>query len=118
MVLEATQTVPLELWEDGTIRVGGSRLLIDLIISAHDRGECPEEIFETYPSKHYTVADIYSVIAYYLANKKKFDRYLNNRKNDADVVWKKIESDPAQRDFRNSLKAKMGKVGKERETEL
>lgn len=94
MTLETTQTVPLTLWEDGTIRVKGTRLLIDMIVEAHNRGECPEEIFESFPSEYYTVADIYSVIAYYLSNKAKIDKHLALKTKNAEIVWKKIESDP------------------------
>jgi uncharacterized protein (DUF433 family) len=94
MTLETTQTVPLTLWKDGTIRVKGTRLLIDMIVGAHNRGECPEEIFESFPSDVYTVADIYSIIGYYLSNKSKIDKYLTKREKDAEKIWKEIESDP------------------------
>lgn len=93
MTIETTQKVPLTVWEDGSIRVKGTRLLIDMIINAHKRGECPEEIFEAFPSDIYTVADIYSIVAYYLKNKGKFDKYLAKRKKEAENFWKKVESD-------------------------
>jgi len=94
MTIETTQTVPLSFWKDGTIRIKGTRLLLDMIVGAHNRGECPEEIFEAFPSDEYTVADIYSVIAYYLSHKVKIDAHLSKRKAKAEAIWKKIESDP------------------------
>lgn len=94
MILETTQKVPLTLWKDGTIRVKGTRLLIDMIVDAHNRGECPEEIFDSFPSDVYNIADIYSIIAYYLKNKSKIDKYLANREKDAEKFWKKLEADP------------------------
>lgn len=93
MTIETTQKVPLTLWKDGTIRVKGTRLLIDMIVSAHNRGICPEEIFESFPSDIYTVADIYSIIAYYLKNKSKVDKYLAQRESEAEKVWKTLEKD-------------------------
>jgi uncharacterized protein (DUF433 family) len=97
MTLETTQTVPLTFWKDGTIRIKGTRLLLDMIVGAHNRGECPEEIFESFPSDEYTVADIYAVIAYYLSHKAKIDNHLAMNTKKAEAIWKKIESDPKQK---------------------
>ncbi|CAN5841087.1 hypothetical protein BH20ACI4_BH20ACI4_26520 [soil metagenome] len=102
-MLETTQKVPLTLWQDGTIRVKGTRLLIDMIVNAHNRGECPEEIFESFPSDIYTVADIYSIIAYYLRNKSKIDRYLAKREKEAEKIWEKIEALPNYQQNRQKL---------------
>ena len=107
MVLETTQTIPLEVWEDGTIRVKGTRLLIDMIVNAHNRGECPEEIFESFPSTEYTVADIYTVIAYYLSHKSKIDNYLAKREKEAEKIWKKIESDPKHQARTKEMREKL-----------
>lgn len=52
MTLETTQKVPLSLWQDGSIRVKGTRLLVDMIVEAHNRGECPEEIFESFSVRY------------------------------------------------------------------
>ncbi|MEO8072012.1 MAG: DUF433 domain-containing protein [Acidobacteriota bacterium] len=93
MTIETTQTVLLTVWKDGTIRVEGTRLLIDMIVGAHNRGICPEEIFESFPSDIYTVADIYSIIAYYLKNKSKVDKHLAKRESEAEKVWKILEKD-------------------------
>jgi uncharacterized protein (DUF433 family) len=93
MTLETTQKVPLTLWEDGSIRVKGTRLLLDMIVNAHKRGECPEEIFESFPSNEYTIADIYSIIAYYLTHKDKIEKYLAKREKEAEEFWRTIESD-------------------------
>ena len=109
ITLETTQTIPLTLWKDGTIRVKGSRLLIDMIVNAHNRGECPEAIAEAFPSA--TVAEIYSIIAYYLNNKSKIDKYLMKREKEAEEIWKKIESDPKH-------KARIEELNKFREEKL
>ena len=97
MTLETTQKVPLTLWKDGTIRVKNTRLLIDMIVLAHNRGECPEEIYESFPSDVYTVADVYTIIAYYLKNKAKIDKYLAEREKEAEEYWAKVEADPKYR---------------------
>lgn len=107
MTLETTQQVPLTLWEDGTIRVKGTRLLIDMIINAHKRGECPEEIFDSFPSNVYTVADIYSIIAYYLTHKDKIEKYLAKREKEAEEVRKEIESAPGYQERKEDLRKKI-----------
>ncbi|MDQ3219474.1 MAG: DUF433 domain-containing protein [Acidobacteriota bacterium] len=104
MTLETTQKVPLTFWEDGSIRLRGTRLLLDMIVGAHQRGDCPEEIFEAFPSNEYTVADIYAVLAYYLSHKEKIDNHLAKREAKAEAIWGKIESDPIHQDRINELK--------------
>ena len=106
MTLETTQPVPLETWDDGTIRVGGTRLLIDMVVDAHNRGACPEDIYESFPSKSYSVADIYSVIAYYLSHKSAIDKHLANKTIAAEKVWKKIEADPKHIEFMEKLRVR------------
>ncbi len=94
MTLETTQIVPLTFWKDGSIRLKDSRLLLDMIVGAHNRGECPEEIYDSFQSDDYSVADIYAAIAYYLSNKAELDDYFAERTTKAESFWKKIESDP------------------------
>ena len=94
MTIETTQAVPLTLWDDGTIRVKDTRLLIDMIVDAHNRGQCPEEIYESFPSKYYTVADIYAVVAYYLSHKAAIDKHLEDREKEAEELRRKHESTP------------------------
>lgn len=104
MTLETTQTVPIEWWDDGTIRVGGTRLLIDMIVDAHNRGECPEAIYESFPSKYYTVADIYAVIAYYLSHKFAIDKHLADGEKKAEAVRRKYENTPEHKAWRAELR--------------
>lgn len=107
MTLETTQTIPLTLWKDGTIRVKGTRLLVDMIIDAHKRGEIPEEIFNSFPSNDYTVADIYLVISYYLSNKSMLEKYMAKREKEAEKIWKKIESMPGYKERNEKLREKL-----------
>lgn len=107
MTIDPTQTVPLTIWKDGTIRVKGTRLPIDMIVNAHHRGECPEEIYEAFPSDVYTVADIYSIIAYYLSNKSKIDKYLVKRETQAKKIREEIESMPGYKERTDYLREKL-----------
>ena len=115
MTLETTQKIPLTIWKDGTIRVKDTRLLLDMIINAHKRGQSPEEIFDSFPSEIYTVADIYSIIAYYLTNKSKIDKYLAKREMEAKEIKSQIESAPGYKERGEKLREKLLSRWKEKQ---
>lgn len=92
MTIDATQSVPLTLWEDGTIRVKGTRLLLDMIIHAYKRGDIPEVIADSFPAA--SLAEVYAIIAYYLNNQEEIDKYLEKRKKEGEEIRKLIEADP------------------------
>lgn len=107
MILEVTQKIPLILSKDGTIRIKGTRLPVDRIIYLHNQGEIPESIFDSFPSDAYTIADIYAIIAYYLSNKEKFDKYLAKREKEAERIRKEIESRPGYKEESEKLRKKI-----------
>ena len=94
----------LQSWQDGSIRVGNSRVLLDLVIFAFNEGHTPEEIVLQFPVLK--LAEVYSAIAYYLENREQIDTYLDNRAVEAEKLWANIESDPHQQALRQKLLAK------------
>ena len=74
-------TVAVPLWEDppGVFRVGNSRVLLELVLRAFQRGESPEGIVRSFRTLH--LADVYAVISRYLANPTPFDDYLRSLTN-------------------------------------
>ena len=64
--IEASQTVPLRQWDDGTIRVKGSRVTLDSIVRLFKLGETAEQIQHSFPSL--SLREIYGTIYYYLEN--------------------------------------------------
>ncbi|MEM7591944.1 MAG: DUF433 domain-containing protein, partial [Cyanobacteria bacterium P01_A01_bin.83] len=58
-----------ETSEDATsaIRVGKSRVLLEMVIYAFQDGTSPETIIDDYPTL--TLSDVYGAIAFYLKNK-------------------------------------------------
>lgn len=82
--MSATLTIfelPLRLDGQGTIRVGRSRVTLDTVIEAHQRGISPEEIARQFPAV--TLAEIYGTIAYYLQHQSDLDAYLRAREEAA-----------------------------------
>lgn len=81
---------PLRQEASGGIRVGQSRVLLELVIRAFQDGATAETIVQKYPST--TLADVYAVIAYYLRHKEDVDKYLVEREKQAERVRLKIEN--------------------------
>src|SRR5262249_518174 len=69
-------TLAVPLWEEppGVWRVGKSRVLLELVIRAYQRGASPQEIVRMYDSL--VLGDVFAVIAYYLAHPTAIDEYL------------------------------------------
>lgn len=78
------------LWEDetGAIRVGNSRVLLEIIIRSFQDGASPESIVHRYSTL--SLADVYSAIAYYLRNQDMVETYLNHREQLANSVQKRL----------------------------
>lgn len=69
--------VPLTVDDDGIIRVGDTRVTLDSVILAYDEGASAEEIALRYPSLN--LADIYSVISFYLHHEAEVQIYLERQ---------------------------------------
>ena len=73
--------LPLRLDAQGTIRVGRSRVTLDTVIEAYQRGASPEVIARQFPAV--TLAEVYGTIAYYLQHQADLDTYLRAREEAA-----------------------------------
>lgn len=89
MTLQA-EAPPLRRDEAGALRVGNSRVLLELVIRAFQDGATAETIAQRYPTA--TLADIYAVIAYYLCHPGDVEAYLAEREQRAKAVRQRIES--------------------------
>jgi uncharacterized protein (DUF433 family) len=85
-----TEAVPLVTDVNGVIRVGKTRVTLDTVISAFLDGATAEEIAYQYPSLD--LADVYSVIGYYLRRRAEIDTYLQRRQEQAEKIRKQNES--------------------------
>lgn len=77
MAIEQPQPVPLDADHDGTIRVRGTRITLDTVVEAFRRGATAEEITQQYPTL--SLADVYSVLAYFLRHEQEVTVYLSDR---------------------------------------
>ena len=98
-------TVPLRTDDHGVIRIGETRVLLELVIHAYYMGETPEGIVDSYPSL--TTADVYAVIGYYLAHREEIDTYVRQRDEQAEQILRDMETNltPEARAMRTRLRA-------------
>lgn len=63
--------------ESGTLQIGKTRVSLDSVVYAYNRGEDASEIQRGFDTL--SLAEIHSAIAYYLHNKSRVDKYLAKR---------------------------------------
>ena len=85
----ASIEVPLRTDAQGKIRVGETRILLELLIHAFRRGESAEEIVDSYPTLK--LGDVYAVLAYYLSHRSDVDSYVTQVDEAAEQLQRKIE---------------------------
>lgn len=92
--LPAIETVPVESGSDQVLRMRGTRVTLDTVVEAFTEGATPEEIAQQYPSV--PLADVYSVIGYYLRRSPQVQSYLDRRRSESDQVRvaNEAQSDP------------------------
>jgi len=79
MVLEAVnEPIPLKTDADGVIRVAGTRVMLDTLVSAYHDGATAEEIADQYPAVR--LADVYATLGYYLRHRAEVDTYVSEGK--------------------------------------
>jgi uncharacterized protein (DUF433 family) len=101
-----TEPIPLETDADGVVRVGGTRVTLDTIVAAFKDGATVEEIVYQYPSLN--LADVYSVIGYYLQQRAEVEAYLRRRQQQADEIRRENEARFDPRGIRDRLLARRG----------
>lgn len=81
---------PLREDETGALRVGNSRVLLELVIRAFQDGATPDTIVQRYSTV--TLSEAYDVIGYYLRHREEVQDYLVQRELKAADCQERIES--------------------------
>jgi uncharacterized protein (DUF433 family) len=74
----------------GALRVGASRVLLELVLRAFQDGASPETIVQRYSTL--VLADVHAVIAYYFRHRSEIEEYLALREQKAEEVRQRLES--------------------------
>jgi uncharacterized protein (DUF433 family) len=106
LVIEATQPVPLSADNDGVIRVAGTRVPLETVADAFERGATAEEIVQQYPSL--TLADVYAVLGYLLRHQATVTAYLQQRAAQCAAVRRENERRFHPQGIRARLLARRG----------
>ncbi len=80
----SAEPAPLAVNPDGVVRVGGTRVTLDTVITVFKQGATAEEIVYRYPSLR--LGDVYASIAFYLNHQEDVEAYLKQRQQQAQEI--------------------------------
>jgi len=105
MLAITTDPPPLYLDADGeTVRVGRSRVTLDVLLEAFALDDSPETIVSEFDTLD--LADVYTVIGYYLRHRAEVDAYLEQRQQKADELRRQMEAKFPREGLRERLLAR------------
>lgn len=97
-----TVATPFRADENGVVRIGGSRVMLERIVDAFDAGASAEEIVESYPSLE--LADVYATIAFILQHRPEIDAYMADSRSEANRVHETWETRAPTSDLRQRIR--------------
>ena len=106
----AAKAPPVKIDEDGALRVGGTRITLDLLIEEYQLGATAEEIAMAYDSL--SLADVHGALDYFLRNRAVVEEYLNRRRSEASMVRVEVERRTPQEGIRERLLARQTRQDK------
>ena len=99
-----SEPIPLERVQGGSIRVRGTRVTLDTVVHAFQRGSTAEEIVYQFPALG--LADVYAVIGYYLNHQTDVEGYLAEQEAERDEVRREAENRHSPDGIRERLLAR------------
>ena len=88
-VLEV-EAPPFQKDETGAIRIGNTRVLLELVIRAFQDGASPESIVQRYSTL--SLSDVYTTIGYYLRHQAAVEEYLKDREELAESIQQRLSA--------------------------
>jgi uncharacterized protein (DUF433 family) len=104
LTAEVVYAIPLSKDAHGVYRVGGSRVTLDLVVRAFNRGATPDEIAQDFPSLK--LPDIYQVIGYYLKHGSELAEYFDRRDREEHGILAAHREEWSPRGLRERLLAR------------
>ena len=95
---------PLQTDVNGVVRVGGTRVTLDTVVSVYQQGANAEEIVLRYDAL--SLADVHAAISYYLRHRAEVDAYLRERQEQAEQVRQQNEAISPSAGIRERLLAR------------
>lgn len=82
---------PLRVDPGGAVRVGDTRVPLDVVVQQYENGMTPEAVARAYDTL--ALADVYAVVAYYLRHRAAVRAYLDRREQEAAALKARIEAE-------------------------
>ncbi|HQU44231.1 MAG TPA: DUF433 domain-containing protein [Pirellulales bacterium] len=82
---------PLRIAEGGAVRVGKSRITLDLVVEEYESGMTPDDMVRAYDTL--VLADVYGAVAYYLLHRDAVREYMKRREVEAAALRATIEAE-------------------------
>ena len=114
LVIE-TDAPPLKKWEDGSIRVGGTRVTLETVVEYYKLGRTAEEIAIAFPVL--ALGDVHATIAYYCKHREQVEAYLKEVEREGAEIRAKIEALPGQKEAVERLLLRMAEHRKQRRSQ-
>lgn len=99
------EPVPLTRDETGRLMVIGTRVSLDTLVSAFDRGDSPEATQESYPTV--ALGDIYAVFTYCVRRRDEVNVYLAARSEQRASIRSEVETRFPPEGLRGKLLARL-----------
>jgi uncharacterized protein (DUF433 family) len=106
--LDTTQIAPLTFWEDGSIRIGSSRVPLDSVVREFTGGASAEQIQDDFPTL--SLREIYGAISYYLDHEEQVEEYLRRRDQEAAQICGETEDRPRIDALRRRIRERNGRL--------
>ena len=90
------------------MHVTGSRVTLDTLVGAFQKGATAEQILDSFPSL--SLQQIYATIAYYLEHQAEVETYLKLRREEAASIRNEIESQQNTDGFRARIGARRAQL--------
>ena len=104
MATEVVDAIPLAQDANGAYRIARTRVTLDLVVRAFNRGATAEEIAQDLPSLH--LAAVYQVIGYYLKHGSELTDNLDRREREEQQLLATHEREWSPRGLRERLLAR------------
>jgi len=104
----AAPPLPVRVEPNGAVRIGDTRVTLEVVLEAFLQGETPEQVVEGYPTL--SLADVCCLYAYYCANTQLFEEYLESSRQQSQAIREAIESAYPTESLRKRIKQKRALV--------
>jgi len=99
-----SEAPPLRVDDQKVIRIGRTRVTLDALVAAFQRGDTPEEIARNYDAL--SLGEVYQAIGYYLTHQVEVDSYLEGRQASRASVQGQVEAQHNPNGIRERLLAR------------